>query len=536
MATTIEPNMNLTIPGVLSEPGPDYAVEVNADLVLIGSHDHTTGKGVRVPVAGLNINADLPVNVNNLNNARSYRMNNSPNILNGGADINEIYTFNGNLYYNNSSGTPIKITNSSAVNSTNTFYSTKSVFADYTISTTETFVYYEVDSHLNTVNITLPAASLVPSGRFYFFKDIDGSASTNAITITANGFDNIDGAASIVLSRNYEIISLVCDGAQGWYLQYGALKDWLQNNFGVTGQFANLVGSGITIQADTTGTISIGNTANALSFNGATYTFGFNSGNTFNVNAATSNINGANLNINCTGTATFNCDLVVAVGNNLVVNGGAIFNQNVVVTSQLSTHTLVVTTSSIFVGDPNIEHNCTIGTTSADTLIINASSIFNSPSSFPAEASFANNVVLGTNSSNTLTVNSLVNFDSQVNLIGTSILAAPMTSSGSGRVVKRIVAGSTGSTQTYSINTVDIIYLSNISLPNNVTWTLSNTGAQAGDVIEITFTNVDCSSNTFLLKNAGGSTVYAVSVFAHNYLAYIRFDGTSWTGLTNFVV
>jgi hypothetical protein len=57
MATTT-PNMGLT------KPDPDGSVgtwdtELNATIDLADAHDHTTGKGVKVPVAGLNINADL---------------------------------------------------------------------------------------------------------------------------------------------------------------------------------------------------------------------------------------------------------------------------------------------------------------------------------------------------------------------------------------------------------------------------------------------------------------------------------------------
>lgn len=48
------------------KPDPDASVgtwdtEINATIDLLDAHDHSTGNGVRVPVAGLDIDADLPM-------------------------------------------------------------------------------------------------------------------------------------------------------------------------------------------------------------------------------------------------------------------------------------------------------------------------------------------------------------------------------------------------------------------------------------------------------------------------------------------
>ncbi len=46
-------------------PGPDWATNLNTSLDAIDNHDHTSGKGVRITPAAMNINAALEFNGNN---------------------------------------------------------------------------------------------------------------------------------------------------------------------------------------------------------------------------------------------------------------------------------------------------------------------------------------------------------------------------------------------------------------------------------------------------------------------------------------
>lgn len=109
--------MNLTIPGVGSEAGPDYAIEINNNFNTLDTHDHTVGKGVLIPVAGLNINATLPFNSNSASNMLSLGLINNTNTLSG-AYTNYVYANNKELYFNDGNGVPVQITNSGAVNVT----------------------------------------------------------------------------------------------------------------------------------------------------------------------------------------------------------------------------------------------------------------------------------------------------------------------------------------------------------------------------------------------------------------------------------
>ena len=79
------PNMNLIVPipstGVTGtgDVGPGYAQNISNDLLTtIDTHDHSSGKGVQVTPAGLNINADLSFNNNNANQLRSTRFFSQP--------------------------------------------------------------------------------------------------------------------------------------------------------------------------------------------------------------------------------------------------------------------------------------------------------------------------------------------------------------------------------------------------------------------------------------------------------------------------
>lgn len=60
------PNMSLTLPTVGVTVGPTWATQLNAALTTIDSHDHTSGKGVQIPAAALNIDGSVDFASNNL--------------------------------------------------------------------------------------------------------------------------------------------------------------------------------------------------------------------------------------------------------------------------------------------------------------------------------------------------------------------------------------------------------------------------------------------------------------------------------------
>lgn len=107
---TISPNMNLPVPTVGVDPGPDWATNVDACLNAIDSHDHTPSQGVAIPPQGLNINSDLTFQAHNATALRSVRFNPNGSPLNGAGDIGCIYESGVDLWYNDGGGNQIQLT------------------------------------------------------------------------------------------------------------------------------------------------------------------------------------------------------------------------------------------------------------------------------------------------------------------------------------------------------------------------------------------------------------------------------------------
>lgn len=114
--TTISPNMNLTIPVVGVDPGPQWATDIDTCLTLIDGHNHTPGYGVQIPSDGLNINADLPFNNNNAISLRAVRLQDQGTPIPATTpDLGELYNASGDLYFNDGVGNQVRITQGGSI-------------------------------------------------------------------------------------------------------------------------------------------------------------------------------------------------------------------------------------------------------------------------------------------------------------------------------------------------------------------------------------------------------------------------------------
>lgn len=111
MSYNLSPNMNLPIPVVGNEPGPNYAQDINNSLTLIDGHDHSPGSGTPITPSGLNINATLDVKSNFINNIAGLTLT-APGFIPG---VGTIYESGTDLYFVDGLGNNVRITQSGGV-------------------------------------------------------------------------------------------------------------------------------------------------------------------------------------------------------------------------------------------------------------------------------------------------------------------------------------------------------------------------------------------------------------------------------------
>lgn len=123
----ISPNMNLPVPVVGSEPGPDWANDNNACLGIIDSHDHASGSGVQITPDGLNINSNLPFNDYGATGLSLLSFSAQSSIT----TIDSLYVKGVDLYYRDGSSNEVRITTGGAVNATSSGISNGTATASF---------------------------------------------------------------------------------------------------------------------------------------------------------------------------------------------------------------------------------------------------------------------------------------------------------------------------------------------------------------------------------------------------------------------
>jgi hypothetical protein len=183
------PYMTLTLPvvGPAGTAGPTYATLQNEAMNVIDSHDHTTGKGVKVTPAGINVNQDFTFSgfgITSLNYAKY--VNNVVDV----SDYTSVYGKNGDLYWRNAAGTVVQVTSGATVNVT----AAGGIGGDYTTSTASV-IYSDVTKTYTfkqsaTVTGDIAAGSLyvyenVVSGKYVKFQAPAGLAANYNLTLPA---------------------------------------------------------------------------------------------------------------------------------------------------------------------------------------------------------------------------------------------------------------------------------------------------------------------------------------------------------------
>lgn len=215
MATTF---MNLSLPTPTVTLGPAWASQLNAAMEVVDAHDHSSGKGTTIKTAGLSINADLTFNGYGATSVSYLSLTAQPSSLSGIDYSQQLYSHDGDLWYTNSSGTPVQITAGGSVSPTP---GAVDVLEYDTITSNTTLtdldvVMQGVTSTSSSITVTMPLAASVTAGRLFVIKDFSGNSETYPITIAAAGSDVIDGALTVDLDSNFGAKFLVSDGNSTW--------------------------------------------------------------------------------------------------------------------------------------------------------------------------------------------------------------------------------------------------------------------------------------------------------------------------------
>ncbi len=217
---TIDSVTGITVPTVGAEPGPTYATDISEALLALAHLTHTGAAnldGYQIPAAGLDIDDDVSFQSNNLLGLRSARFDNQAETLAGVGDVNCIYFKDGDCYINNGSGIPVAVTDNGLLNViTTNNYPTLELSVNHTINAIDADVVFNYDTAGSVRILTLPLASTVQAGRFYFIKDKAGSCGSNQLTINPSGSDSIDGAASSSIGLAFGAMLVMSDGVDNY--------------------------------------------------------------------------------------------------------------------------------------------------------------------------------------------------------------------------------------------------------------------------------------------------------------------------------
>lgn len=177
--TTTTPLMGLILPVVGTQVGPTWASNLNTALETVDTHDHTTGKGSKIPTAALLINADLSTNNKSVYDLLSTKFINNTSPLNATTYPTSINVSSGELYYNDAAGNQIQLTAAGGINLT----SIGTIGGDYSTSTASlaysslstTFAFTSSSGIYSKVNLgDLKIYERVSGGKFVQLKTPTG--------------------------------------------------------------------------------------------------------------------------------------------------------------------------------------------------------------------------------------------------------------------------------------------------------------------------------------------------------------------------
>ena len=92
------------------------------------------------------------------------------------------------------------------------------VTTDTTIGASDEYSFYNVNSPAASRTITLPSASAVGAGKFYYIVDVGNNAGSYPITVQRSGSDTIQGSTSVSISVSGQALCFVSNGVNRWHV------------------------------------------------------------------------------------------------------------------------------------------------------------------------------------------------------------------------------------------------------------------------------------------------------------------------------
>ena len=226
--------MSLVLPTPGEQLGPTWANNINTALTAIDEHDHSSGKGRSIGVAGIIIDGNLDFKpgttaypvvdtsfLSFTNQTTAYAASNALRLYSA--------TANGELYWNDNDGNQVAITaggviNASGVQANRYAFNTTpfSGAGPHTVTESDGFAVYMIDTSTAASVITLPDVGSTP-GRFFIVKDISGDAATYNITVnvktSASETIDDDGSTSYIIASNHGSATFISRGnSSNWYV------------------------------------------------------------------------------------------------------------------------------------------------------------------------------------------------------------------------------------------------------------------------------------------------------------------------------
>lgn len=237
MANTLTPNMSLIVPTIGSELAPTWAQDINSSLSLVDGHDHSSGRGVQIGTAGINIQSDLTLNGNNLTSIRALRMSALSLGSLSASDNAALCTSGVDLYFRDGNGNNIRLTQSgSIVGTAGSISGLASPASASYVAGSSTFIWQSAAN--TTANMDMGSIILRPT-----------TASANGITVSApvglgaNYTLTLPGA---VPGTNNALTLTSTSGAQT-FLSLGAANQVLRvNSAGTALQYSTVDAANIT--------------------------------------------------------------------------------------------------------------------------------------------------------------------------------------------------------------------------------------------------------------------------------------------------